>query len=105
MRHKLSVLVRIDLDGKRVALVVTGSLTDGNQQALAPLVVRARTLFPESELSVELHEARPAETQAVDLLRRSLEDARPATGPVRIAVPDAPPGDRSPGRRRPPAAP
>lgn len=84
---KLSVLVRIDLDGRHVALVVTGVLTGTNQQALVPLATRARALFPGSDLTVELHQAHEAEPAAVDLLRWSLEDARPVTGPVRIVVP------------------
>lgn len=84
---KLSVLVRIDLDGRHVALAVTGLLTGTNQQALAPLAVRARALFPESDLTVDLHQAQEAEPAAVELLRWSLEDVHPVTGPVRITAP------------------
>ncbi|MFF0988444.1 hypothetical protein [Kocuria nitroreducens] len=85
--HKLSVLVRIDLDGRHVSLVVTGLLTGTNQQALAPLAVRARALFPEADVTVDLHQAPEAEPSAVDLLRWSLDDVQPVTGPVRITAP------------------
>lgn len=69
-------------------------------------MLRARTLFPDAKVSVDLHEAHLAQTEAVDLLRRSLEAAQPTTGPVRIAVPDAPAGGRPPGHHhRPGAAP
>ncbi|MFI7481756.1 hypothetical protein ACH9EU_04985 [Kocuria sp. M1R5S2] len=100
MRHKLSVLVRIDLDGKHVALVVTGHLTGSNQQAVAPLVLRTRRMFPESEVSVDLQQAHAEDPEAVDLLRWSLEDARPDTGPVRITSPARHPGHRPSGRDR-----
>ena len=94
MRNKLSVLVQIDLDGRRVTLAVTGSLTGANQQALAPLVARARSAFPEAEVMVDLHAAQLAESSAVDLLRWNLEAAQPATGPVQITAPLAPGGHR-----------
>ena len=93
--HRLSVLVRIDLDGRHMTLVVTGLLTGTNQQALAPLAVRARALFPESDVIVDLHQAHEAEPEAVDLLRWSLDDVQPVTGPVRIAAPVRP-GERRP---------
>ncbi|MFE7629623.1 hypothetical protein [Kocuria sp. NPDC057446] len=84
------MLVRIDLDGRHVTLVVTGLLTGTNQQALAPLAVRARALFPESDVAVDLHQAHEAEPEAVDLLRWSLDDVQPVTGPVRITAPARP---------------
>ncbi|MFF0904052.1 UNVERIFIED_CONTAM: hypothetical protein RF653_10295 [Kocuria sp. CPCC 205316] len=83
---RLSVLVRIDLDGRHVTLVVTGPLTGTSQKALAPLAVRARALFPGSDLTVDLHEALEAEPAAVDLLRWSLDEVQPVTGPVRITA-------------------
>lgn len=92
--HKLSVLVQIDLDGRHVTLVVTGLLTGTNQQALAPLAVRARALFPESDVTVNLHQAHEAEPAAVDLLRWSLDDVQPVTGPVRITAPARSPDQR-----------
>jgi hypothetical protein len=94
-RDRLSVLVRIDRNGRHVSLVVTGPLTGTSQKALAPLAVRARTLFPESDLTVDLYEAPEAEPAAVDLLRWSLDEVRPVTGPVRITAP-GPSRDRQP---------
>lgn len=92
---KLSVLVRIDLDGQHVALAVTGLLTGTNQQALAPLAVRARALFPDSDLTVDLLQAHEAEPAAVELLRWSLEEVQPVTGPVQITAPARPREHRS----------
>lgn len=97
--HRLSVLVRIDLDGRHVALVVTGLLTGTNQQALAPLAVRARALFPESDVTVDLHQAHEAEPDAVDLLRWSLDEVQPVTGPVQITAPVRPREQRPEGFR------
>ena len=94
MRNKLSVLVQIDLDGRRVTLVVTGSLTEANQHVLVPLVARARSTFPEAEVTVDLHGTQPAESSAIDILRWSLEAVQPATGPVQITAPLLPHRDR-----------
>lgn len=94
MRKKLSVLVQIDLDGRRVTLVVTGSLTAANQQVLPPLVARARIAFPEAEVTVDLQGTHQAESSVIDILRWSLEAAQPATGPVQITAPLVPEGHR-----------
>ncbi|GAA1774745.1 hypothetical protein GCM10009767_35970 [Kocuria aegyptia] len=93
------MLVRIDLEGRHVTLVVTGVLTGTNQQALAPLVLRARALFPEADITVDLNQAHDAEPEAVDLLHWSLDAVQPVTGPVRITAP-VPPRDQRPVGRR-----
>lgn len=93
--QRLPVLVRIDLDGGLVTPVIRGRLTGTDQQALPPLAVRARTLFPEPDVTVDLHQAHDAEPAAVNLLRGSLDDVQPVTGPVRIAAPVRP-GERRP---------
>lgn len=86
MNPRLSVVVQVDVDGRHVVLAVMGTLTSHNQQALPPLVARARTLFPEAGLTVDLEQARAAEPAALDLLARSLRDGHPGT--VRITAPD-----------------
>jgi len=92
MNPKLSVLVQVDLEGRHLTLAVTGTLTETNQQALPPLVQRARAAFPHAQLTVDLNHARLAGNTAVELLRRGLLDQAPANGssgrrPVQITAP------------------
>lgn len=89
MRHKLSVLVQVDLDGKHVRLVVTGCLTEVNHRALCPLLRRARTLVPGVEVLVDVTAAHHVETAAVDLLRWAAEhdDDVAGTAPVDFVLP------------------
>lgn len=89
MRHKLSVLVQVDLDGKHVRLVVTGCLTEVNHRALCPLLRRARTLVPGIEVLVDVTAAHHVEAAAVDLLRWAAEhdDDVAGTAPVDFALP------------------
>ncbi|GEO92305.1 MULTISPECIES: hypothetical protein [Kocuria] len=90
MDHQLSVLVQVDLDGRYVCLLVTGCLTEASQQALSPVVARARTLLPPVIVSVDLTSAAHVEAPAVDLLRWALDhDECPheVTSPVQILTP------------------
>ena len=70
---KLSVLVRVDLDGRRLRLIVTGCLSAANQQALHPVIERARTLTPAAEVLVDLTAGGPPEPAAVALLRAGID--------------------------------
>lgn len=72
---KLSVLVRVDLDGRHLRLIVTGCLTVANQQGLHPVIERARTLTPTSavEVLVDLTAADLSEPAAVEVLRAGIE--------------------------------
>lgn len=95
MHPKLSVTVLVDLDGRHLTLAVTGTLTAANQQALPPLVERARTAFPAAALTVDLHHVHLADAAAIDLLARELEDGPPGrrssgNAPVRITAPVRP---------------
>jgi hypothetical protein len=95
MHPKLSVTVQVDLDGRHVSLAVTGTLTETNQQALTPLVERARTLFPAAALTVDLHQAHLPQPAAIELLARRLRHGSPGNGSsrhhaVRIAAPARP---------------
>ena len=87
MNPKLSVLVHIDLDGRHVTLDVAGTLTETNQQALPPLIARARTTFPEARLSVDLQRAQLREPTAIDVLARNLRNGSSGTAPVQITAP------------------
>lgn len=87
-QDKLSIVVQIDVDCQHVILGVTGVVTEANQQALVPLVHRARILFPEATVTVDLRRAGADGPGAVELLRWGLEDV-PAGGPsVLITVPE-----------------
>lgn len=90
MQHKISVLVQIDLHSAYIRLVVTGCLTVDSQQALCPLIRRARTLIPPVAVTVDLTGATHLEAAAVDRLRGDLnqEKALDGTGPVHLVVPD-----------------
>lgn len=46
MDHHAAVLVQVDHLSASVRLVVSGCLTERNQQAVRPLVLSARTLIP-----------------------------------------------------------
>lgn len=117
MDHHAAVLVQVDHLSASVRLVVSGCLTERNQQAVRPLVLRARTLIPPPTVTVDLTGADHVEAAAVDLLRWTLdEDAMLGEdGPVQLLLPDPLPGHRSAqpghllaqhdGRRGPGAAP
>ena len=64
----ISVTVVIDLDGKHVRLIVTGRLTEDTQQALHPLIRRARALTPVTRVVVDLTDVEILEATAVDFL-------------------------------------
>ncbi|MEX5258520.1 hypothetical protein [Kocuria arenosa] len=93
MHHKLSVAVRVDLDGRHVWVVVTGCLTEASQWALHPLIRRARTLTPGLRVTVDLSGAHHVEASAVSLLRLAIaqEDLGHRAGPVGLVVPDSTP--------------
>jgi hypothetical protein len=87
---KLSVLVRVDLDGRRLRLIVTGCLSAANQQGLHPVIDRARTLTPAAEVVLDLSTCTPADPAAVALLRAGIEQQgcdRPG-GAVEIVAPE-----------------
>lgn len=99
MDHHAAVLVQVDHLSASVRLVVSGCLTERNQQAVRPLVVRARTLIPPATVTVDLTGAEHVEAAAVDVLRWTLdEDAMLGeNGPVELLLPDPLPGHRSAG--------
>lgn len=71
MSSKLSVLVQVDLDGRHVAIQVTGALTVVSQQGLHPLIRRGRGLSPGIGVTVDLSVLSSAEPEGL----RSLQDA------------------------------
>ena len=93
MSHKLSVTVQVDLEGTYCRLVVAGCLTETNQQALRPLVRRARALPIGGHVVVDLASARLVDTAALDLLRCGIDDDGVAhrTEPVQFLLPEPPP--------------
>ena len=98
MDSKISVLTHIDVDGAYVHLVVTGHLTEANQQELHPLIHQAGALVPDGAISVDLRGAENVKDNAADRLRSAIEhsdDTGPATGPVDILIPVPAPGHES----------
>lgn len=78
-------------DGAYVNLVVTGHLTETNQQGLHRLIRQARVLAPHGAISADLRGAEDVEDNAVESLRRAIDhndDTGPANGPVNILLPD-----------------
>ncbi|GAA1760815.1 hypothetical protein [Kocuria aegyptia] len=91
MTHKLSVTVQIDLDGKNVRIMATGCLTEANQQALPPLIARARTLTPGIRVTVDLSGAEHVEAAGADLLRWAIDHEGPQHGSVELVLPEPSP--------------
>lgn len=93
---KISVVAVIDLDGKNVRLVVTGTLTRGSQTALHPLIRLGRALTPATRVVVDLTDARITEAAAVEALTRHACEGHTGhpSQQVRFVLPDpAPPAD------------
>lgn len=84
---RLSVLVQIDLNGRTVTLLVTGDVTLTNQKALPPLVARARTVFPEATITLDLSAGHLVEPLALELLERHLTHPALSGPPVLISPP------------------
>ena len=101
MDHKLSVLVQVDLGETYVRLLVTGCLTEANQQTLHRVVTRARTLIPAATVTVDLTAADHLEASAVEQLTRALgQDAsKGGASPVEILTSDSLP-DHEPAPAR-----
>lgn len=94
MSHKLSILVRTDIDAEAITIVVTGCLTRSSRQVLASVIERARLLDPASPLVVDAREAQHVDPIALQLLRSQVDnDAHCQDGreqratPVRFLVP------------------
>lgn len=92
MSPKLSVLVQVDLDDRRVIIKVTGALTTVSQQGLYPLIRRARALTPGIAVTVDLTGLALFEASAARLLQEALHHVE-LTGrgaPVRLLLPHPP---------------
>jgi hypothetical protein len=59
MSRSASVLVRIDRTGHTVTLIVTGEPTATDRQELTRMSERARELFPDTTVTVELSATPP----------------------------------------------
>jgi ABC-type transporter Mla MlaB component len=98
MNPKLAVLLQVDLEANHVNVAVTGHLTETNQQALYPLINRARALVPGIRITVDLSGARHIDTAGLDLLSRAIEGAdpdRPGGSRIRVVLPEPPPAPPS----------
>lgn len=63
MSRSISVFVRIDRTGNTVVLAVTGTLTPADQEELTRMTTRARTLFPDAAVTVDLSSTRTPQPQ------------------------------------------
>lgn len=80
MHLELSVFVDIDVHGNKVGLVLTGHLSETNQQGLYPLIRNGRRLTPGTRVIVDLTGLGGADPHAVDLLLWEAEHD-PVRGP------------------------
>ncbi|MEX5261518.1 hypothetical protein [Kocuria sp. CPCC 205263] len=58
MSRTISVFVRIDRSTHTVTLIVTGNPTPGDRQELTRMTARARDLFPDAVVTVDLSSTR-----------------------------------------------
>lgn len=87
----ISVVAEIDICGKHVRLIVTGRLTEETQQALHPLIRRARALSPVTRVVVDLTGAEHIEASAVQSLTENscqYHTGHPSQQ-VRLTLPEA----------------
>ncbi|MFF0905554.1 UNVERIFIED_CONTAM: hypothetical protein RF653_17935 [Kocuria sp. CPCC 205316] len=92
MKHTMSVLVQVDLDGTHVRISVTGCVTQANAHVLHPLIRRARALTAAVHVQIDLDAVQHLEPAAVALLRAAADHGATTsgTGSVSIAVPTGP---------------
>ncbi|MFI7495089.1 hypothetical protein ACH9D2_10270 [Kocuria sp. M4R2S49] len=63
MSRTISVIVRIDRSAHTVTLDVTGAPIPGDRRELHRMTARARTLFPDAAVTVDLSSTRTPEPQ------------------------------------------
>jgi len=92
MKHTMSVLVQVDLDGTYIRILVTGCLTEANQHVLHPVITRTRTLTPAVHVEVDLTSLQHLQPAAVTLLRAAIdpEESLPGLGAVSVTAPTDP---------------
>ncbi|WP_152352332.1 hypothetical protein [Brachybacterium subflavum] len=93
MSHKISILVRADVDSEVVTILVTGCLTGATREVLACQIERARLLDPASPLVVDARDAQHVDPIALQLLRSRVDNPADQdtrwhrSVPVRFLVP------------------
>ncbi|MEX5261765.1 hypothetical protein [Kocuria sp. CPCC 205263] len=92
MKHTMSVLVQVDLDGTHVRVLVTGCVTEANQHVLHPVIERARALTAGVHVHVDLASVQHLEPTAVTLLRAAVDHGgvSSGSGAAGITVPTGP---------------
>lgn len=73
MNHHLSVTVRVDLDDSTIQLAVTGCLTEDSHKTLLALALRARSLTPSGQVTVDLTDTAHIEAVGLNKLRSAME--------------------------------
>ena len=97
MTHKISLLIRADIDLDAIELVVTGCLTEQSVTALLEQIARARMLDPASPIRVDLTGAQHIEPRAVDVLHEhAARDPLTHRRALRVDLRSCPPARSSP---------
>lgn len=89
--HKLSVVVRVEVDGNAVQLVATGCLTEDSQQALLSLIRQARAVNYRVQVTVDLTGTHHVEPAGLNRLRSAVdhdEHEEDPGQPVLFVVPE-----------------
>lgn len=92
MKHTMSVLVQVDLDGTHVRVLVTGCVTEANQHVLHPVIERVRALTAGVHVQVDLASVQHLEPAATALLRAAVDHGGTSSksGAVGLTVPAGP---------------
>lgn len=91
MPHKISLLIRADIDLDAIELIATGCLTEQTAPVLLEQIARARMLDPESPIRVDLTGARHIDPSAAARVRARTSAPDPLghrRTPLRLELPD-----------------
>lgn len=88
MAHKISILVRADVNRGSIELLMTGCLTTSTVRILAGQISKARELGPSEPILVDLTAAQHIDPEALESLREAAREMESDLGaPLRFALP------------------
>lgn len=90
MSRTISVFVRIDRSTNTVTLDVTGDPSAGDRQELTRMTDRARTLFPDAAVTVDLSSTRTPDPQDLQVAQGANTDHRGDGQPETSSAPTGP---------------
>jgi anti-anti-sigma regulatory factor len=91
MSHKISIVVRADVDRESLGLFVGGCLTSATAPILSRHIHRARALGPAAPILIDLTECRHIDSGALEALRAVVDVHAVQGGPepsLRLEVPE-----------------